>query len=156
MTLAERTIYTQEPSNLEERKRFQEFRNADVAQMLVYCAIIHILFFLGYTLMLLNDLSEEMLIKFCSGLWFAMSYCLVSFFGKRFKSKLMIMVCVMVVLDHLTLAISTELLVEHEGASQAEFMASMITDAATIHILFLSPSIYHTVFYFFTFSINIS
>ena len=124
--------------------------------MMVYCAIIHSLFFLGYTLMLLNDPSVEMIIKFCSGLWFAMSYCLVSTLGKRFKNELMIMVCVMVVLDHLALAIATELLVQHVGESQTEFMASIVTDTATIHILFLSPSIYHTAFYFVTFSINIS
>ena len=154
MKLAERNNYKQEPSNPEERKRFMEFRKTDVTQMLVYCAIVHIFFGVGYTVMLMNDFSWETFIKFCSGCWFAMSYCIVSNLAKRFKSKLMTIVVVLTVLDHLALAIATELLVMKVGESQTKEMSSVVTDSTAIHIFFLSPSIYHTVFYFAMSALN--
>ena len=124
--------------------------------MLLYISIVHTFFFVGYSLALLRDLSMGAFIKFCYGFWVTTSYWVILTLGKRFKSKFMTMVCFLVVLDHLAIVITTELLMEIVGELPTLQMAMIVTIVTTGHFWFLSPSLRHTVFYMVIFFVNIS
>ena len=143
------------PKDKELEEKFLQFRKDDVQEMQLYvCYFFLVYSSVGVVLLVVHDVSTRNVIILVMGLLNAILHFAVYFIAKRFKQKLMTMIVILSLVQHLLVVLTLDMVNETEEGGMKWMLSRNLSSDLIISCLMLAPSYKYIWFCYIPISIS--